>query len=336
MDRETWERFIQEHPDWNLYPSPPDERDYPLQAIGIDTTIPVQKRVMLPDPPFILDQGNTPECVGATGTGILNAYFDRKGTLPPGGLSMSYLYHRCKQEDEIPDVDGTYPRIALKIMQKEGVCSERLYPFNSKLSITPEMRQEALNYRIKAYARLYGLEQVKQALSQGKYVFIGTIVTKTNWHDNTKEGGFLGLPEGAILGGHATWLKGYDDNLGFRAFMGYLRGVNSWGESWGDKGSYWMPYEYVSWRLLDLPDFQAFQEAWAVEFDEPAKQEKVIEMQVGNKEAVVDGQNVVLDQEPVINPQTSRTLVPLRFIAEQMGADVGWDAKTQEIRIIMG
>jgi hypothetical protein len=45
-------------------------------------------------------------------------------------------------------------------------------------------------------------------------------------------------------------------------------------------------------------------------------------MWVGSKIAVVDGVEVMLDKEPIIS--NSRTLVPLRFVAENMGYQVEW------------
>ncbi len=49
-----------------------------------------------------------------------------------------------------------------------------------------------------------------------------------------------------------------------------------------------------------------------------------IKLQIGNKNAIVNGEVISLDAPPVI--VNSRTLVPLRFISESFGADVKWDA----------
>jgi len=58
----------------------------------------------------------------------------------------------------------------------------------------------------------------------------------------------------------------------------------------------------------------------------------IIKMQVGNFKATVDGKTVIMDVAPKIENQ--RTLVPLRFIAEALGATVEWDPKTQGITIV--
>lgn len=47
----------------------------------------------------------------------------------------------------------------------------------------------------------------------------------------------------------------------------------------------------------------------------------------------VNDEPVLLDQPPVINPHTNRTLVPIRAIAEAFGAEVEWDGKERKITI---
>lgn len=44
---------------------------------------------------------------------------------------------------------------------------------------------------------------------------------------------------------------------------------------------------------------------------------------------IVNGQNVVFDQPPII--ENNRTLVPLRAIFEALGAIVGWDNETNSV-----
>lgn len=43
----------------------------------------------------------------------------------------------------------------------------------------------------------------------------------------------------SVLGGHAVLAVGYDDG----AKVLIIR--NSWGDEWGDKGYFYMPYEYI-------------------------------------------------------------------------------------------
>jgi hypothetical protein len=63
---------------------------------------------------------------------------------------------------------------------------------------------------------------------------------------------------------------------------------------------------------------------------------KIIELWIGNNTARVDGTMIKID---VANDDVTpiltggRTMLPLRFIAEQLGCQVDWNEATQEINI---
>jgi hypothetical protein len=54
-----------------------------------------------------------------------------------------------------------------------------------------------------------------------------------------------------------------------------------------------------------------------------------IKLKIGSKSAFVNEDQKVLDAPPII--QNGRTLVPLRFIGESLGADITYTKETQEI-----
>ncbi|MBR5011719.1 MAG: hypothetical protein IKY12_04100, partial [Clostridia bacterium] len=69
----------------------------------------------------------------------------------------------------------------------------------------------------------------------------------------------------------------------------------------------------------------------------------VLKMSIGNKTATVNGIEKTLDAAPII--RESRTMLPVRFVAENLGATVGWDGATStatvktsttEIKITIG
>ena len=64
------------------------------------------------------------------------------------------------------------------------------------------------------------------------------------------------------LGGHAVTAVGYDD------FKECFIVRNSWGEGWGDKGYFYMPYQYISHPMLA-------QDFWAINWVEGFKNTKV-------------------------------------------------------------
>lgn len=59
-----------------------------------------------------------------------------------------------------------------------------------------------------------------------------------------------------------------------------------------------------------------------------------VQMQMGRSTATLNGQMVRLDQPPLI--VNGRTMVPLRFVSEAMGANVSWDGRLQLVSINTG
>jgi hypothetical protein len=56
-----------------------------------------------------------------------------------------------------------------------------------------------------------------------------------------------------------------------------------------------------------------------------------ISLQIGSTNATVNGQTQILDSPPFV--QGSRTLVPLRFVAQALGANVDWNNSTSTVYI---
>ena len=59
-----------------------------------------------------------------------------------------------------------------------------------------------------------------------------------------------------------------------------------------------------------------------------------IELAIGSQTALVDGGKRLMEQAPILDERTGRTLVPLRFIAQTMGHAVLWDGKRRKIIIL--
>lgn len=60
--------------------------------------------------------------------------------------------------------------------------------------------------------------------------------------------------------------------------------------------------------------------------------DKQIELWIGRKEARVGGKSVSLTAAPYVD-EHDRTLVPVRFVSEQLGATVEWDATTKGVTV---
>jgi hypothetical protein len=62
----------------------------------------------------------------------------------------------------------------------------------------------------------------------------------------------------------------------------------------------------------------------------------VIELVIGSKKALVNGREVMMDVAPFIKTQAKRTMIPVRFVSEQLGAVVQWLPEKRQVKISRG
>lgn len=254
-------------------PSPDDNRDYMCKAV-LAQDLEIPKSFSWRDKvPFIMNQGVYGTCTSFASAGIKNVHEIVEGNFPADkkGFSPLFLYTLAKQLDGIPNVEGSYPRVLLKVLQDFGTLPESDLPYSLlkdvfKLpTITEEMKQKASNIKIKSYARIgFGdLDTLKKSLLVSP-VLAGVLVTDS--FVNSKDG-FVGVPQGRMLGGHAIYFVGYDDDLVYtysgKTKVGHFIFANSWGESFGDKGFGYISYEDLVWRTSDT-GMTFVNEMWAI------------------------------------------------------------------------
>lgn len=324
-------------------PSWPDKRDFKyanlIGAAAYPGDVPDEVDYS-PNMTPVFDQGNLGSCVACAITrGSQEHHEIVQGDLPAGGLSPLFLYKLCKEVDGETG-EGTYPRVALKIMQDVGVCPEKLFPYRlwkeaggvQNVAVPDGLRPLADKYRIKTYAQLCGLgdksregavEIIERAIAREGPV-VAALLVCSNFLKVGPPDYIIPLPEGRWLGGHMVCLVGYSRRR--KAFK--LR--NSWGEGWGDNGYAWLPYEWVTHRNIDVGGWFFF-EAWTTTDIQVFKPAKQIELQINNRIAVVDGQEIEMDHAPIIVQATGRTLVPLRFVGSNMGYVVKWESDGKRI-----
>lgn len=192
----------------------------------------------------ILDQFYTSQCVTHSGSSlrIFDERIERKRTLVP---QPGWWYNRCKENDGIPNEDGTFISTAAKIARKQGVILE-----------DPRSRKDdpaGRFYRIDSYYRLKTIEEIVTALSQKHPVWFGIEVGKEIFTPvKTDKGYVVKQPSGKGVGGHAMLLVGYDLEYG------WFLDQNSWGASWGDGGFAWLPMthfvtysDWDAWVVVD-------------------------------------------------------------------------------------
>jgi len=316
----------------NCQPSAYDPRDYQylrLAALGDQEIQTIDYRSKLPP---VFDQGQRGSCVACASAWTVKAWQELKsGDYPAGGFSAAFIYTLCKQQDGAPDEEGTQPRIAMKVMQKSGVCSENTMPYTTLTVLNapnvPPIPDEAWGaaepFRIGSYAQLCGagdstrnkaLAAMRKAL-QNEGPFLMALLVCDNFKPDRDQR--LPLPQGAVRGGHAVGIAG---DLPEEECL-ILR--NSWGSAWGDNGYAYLPYDWLSsqgeygWNVF---------EAWTATEGVNSRSAERIVVTTGANYITVDGSRVNL-AHPVISSRNDQLMMPIYDLAENMGYQVKVEGK---------
>lgn len=238
-------------------PVPP--RAYAFSLSGA----PTNKVNWIPEMPPIRNQGSRGTCVAHASLAVVEHY----ATVESRYLDMSeqFLYWDCKQNDAIPTVDGTWVDIAMKVLERDGCCTEAKWPYqpmpvpgNVSQNPPPSGAQaEALGYRVTPYHQMAptSIADIKNELARRRCVAF-SIPVFNSWYQNsevTRTGDIVvPIPDEQNVGGHAMCLVGFEDfpaegDIGGGRFL--LR--NSWGAAWGTEsvngpGYGTIPYAYLA------------------------------------------------------------------------------------------
>jgi len=234
---------------------PQDFRDIPMGLVLPVVPIPVSfdfTKSMSP----VRNQGDEGTCVAFASVVGVKEFQDKKEYRKLIRLSPRFLYSLCKKFDGAPSEEGTYPRIAMKVLLNYGVCHESFWPYAPHQKSLPLKGADidAKRFKIKAYARIESLIEMKRSLLVNGPFLAGVKVYKSWFNKNVERSGFVPMPKRneQLMGGHAICIVGYDDKLELFKFK------NSWGQNWADNGYGYLPYAYMkkycsdSWSATDL------------------------------------------------------------------------------------
>jgi len=224
---------------------PVDERDIPMSVLLPRITAPAEIDYTVRMSP-VRDQGEEGTCVAFAAVVGVKEYQEHEEHRRLIPLSPRYLYHLCKEADGIPQGEGTYPRVAMKILAERGVCREDCWPYRPYQTddSCPEADDQARRYRVRTYGRLSGTGQMETSLSLNGPFLAGVEVFPA----------WFSAPSGRIpepaegeesLGGHAVCVVGYSRR------GDYFKFKNSWGPGWGDNGYGYITYSYLDRYCLD-------------------------------------------------------------------------------------
>lgn len=231
-------------------PQLPDQRDHIFSvAPHIFSALPpaVDLRPMCPP---VLDQGQLGAC---TANALASAHrFDQMRQklaviFPPARLFI--YFNERDMEGTIQSDSGANIRDGAKSVGSLGVCDEALVPYNiNKFTKKPSAAayKAALKHRSISYQAVpQTLDQIRGCLASGFPFVFGFTVYDSFESDEVAKTGVVPMPahHEKSLGGHAVLCVGYDD-----ASQRFIV-MNSWGDGWGQKGFFTIPYAYLVGKL---------------------------------------------------------------------------------------
>jgi len=223
----------------------PDPRDLKFK-IEMPHALPASVDLR-PTMPAVYNQGNIGSCVG---NGVAAAFqFEqikqkKKDFIP----SRLFIYFGARKIEGTENEDaGCMVRDGVKVTVDSGVCPETMWQYiESKFKDKPTDNcfKEALNNQVLKYLRIspHNLYEVKHCLSDGYPIIFGFSVYESFMSAETAKTGIAKMPQPneQSIGGHCAVICGYSDEK--QALL--VR--NSWGDQWGLKGYFWLPYGYVT------------------------------------------------------------------------------------------
>lgn len=196
-----------------------------------------------------VNQDELGACTGFAIAKGLREYFLRKDSGDKTALSPLFLYYNERKIENTIDEDaGAIIETGMKVLKNIGVSSEDAWPYiikNFKLEPSLIAYENAKKYKVKKIRELKGLRQIKIELDKGNPVVFGIEVYSSF---EEPKNGIVPIPDRKKeehLGGHAVVCLGYDDT------KGHLIMKNSWGTDWGDKGYFYLPYEFFKLKLAE-------------------------------------------------------------------------------------
>lgn len=225
-------------------PQLPDWRDHQMQAMVPPQLIPPSIDLEPQDSP-IFDQGQTSSCTGNSTAAAVEFVRRREGLIDLRVSRLFAYYNGRAAEDDTDNDGGAQIRDVIKGISKFGVCPEVEWAFNpDQVTVKPtdQCYADALHDRAIQYSvPQQNASGLRGCLATKTPFIFGFTVYESFESDAVAKTGIMPMPgssEGAV-GGHAACAVGFFDD------RHVVKVRNSWGPQWGDRGYFYMPYDYI-------------------------------------------------------------------------------------------
>ena len=224
-----------------------DKRDLSLPKVSRAISLP--KSVDLrPKMPPVYDQGQLGSCT-ANAIGAAFHFDELLEGLSPTTPSRLFIYYNERAiEGTINQDAGALIRDGAKVVNKLGVCPEASWPYiEAKFAIkpNPSCYVDGLKHQATIYQRVVQTESDLQGCLATGFPFVfGFDVYPYFESEAMAKDGVLKMPKKGetSVGGHAVLCVGYNAK--------YFIVRNSWGNTWGVGGYFYMPYAYMLSKMV--------------------------------------------------------------------------------------
>ena len=293
-------------------PSKPDHRDFRVSSFyRVDSVFPSE---YMPDTLIEAEsQGNTQACVSFS-IELQTAYHELKERSVLERFDQNYIYGY--RYDNHYKGEGMYPREAYAVLYRNGIPSRGILPFKgiqhySQLAtyqFRPGVHSNAVFQRVKSYFALYHEREIKTALQHGP---VGICIPVYDSLNHCPANGLLPMPNTM-----RERLHGYHMML----IIGWTKGghwvvQNSW-KPWGDT-------QMSRYSMAYMPMNYPTQELWGVIDEELPRPVRNMQFIADQPTAMINEEAVELETIPYM--QDNEIMLPGRFLAEELGAEVEQD-----------
>jgi C1A family cysteine protease len=253
----------------------PDQRDFSYSAPAPLLMALPPSVDLRPHCPPVYDQGQLGSCTGNAIGGAIQFEQIKQGVSNFVPSRLFIYYEERVIEHTVNSDSGAQIRDGIKVVAKQGAPPETDWPYDiSKFTEKPPAVAfaDAAKNKVISYQRVTrALSQFKGCLASGYPFVFGFTVYDSFESMAVARSGHAPMPQPGekVAGGHAVLAVGYDDQNQWFIVR------NSWAATWGMKGYFTLPYQYLLETNLS-DDFWTIRmvEASAGKTGKPAKAPK--------------------------------------------------------------